>query len=287
MFNGDYCQGFNEAVWDYVHTNGEFIQRASHALTMDNDDNAWIFGGFYFNKKYRSNRDLVKYNFKSKSFTVINSVNTPPSSRYDHSLVYYNNHLYLFGGVINDKDITNEFWSFNILTSKWTLLSSHKNSELAFPKQVAGHTAHVINGEMFIFFGYNPYEEYLYRPQIYNFGSNKWEYGPEHESIVGRFGHSSSLYFKDKDPVILIYGGYTRTSQEPAYNISNDLLLFDISTKTWEMLNNGMEKVFHHTSVVIDDQLIIIGGNKHNESSNIRSNNCFSDQVISYDICKY
>lgn len=55
-------------------------------------------------------------------------------------------------------------------TLKWTLESEYDNTSLALPMAVAGHTAHVIGSEMHMFFGYNMFEGYIYRVQIYSFG---------------------------------------------------------------------------------------------------------------------
>uniref|UniRef100_A0A914DA50 Attractin/MKLN-like beta-propeller domain-containing protein n=1 Tax=Acrobeloides nanus TaxID=290746 RepID=A0A914DA50_9BILA len=90
-------------------------------------------------------------------------------SRYDHTMVFHNNKLYVFGGVVNQNYITNELWSLDMNSLKWTLEFENDNSSLALPMAVAGHTAHVIGNEMHVLFGYNPYEGYLYQVQIYSF----------------------------------------------------------------------------------------------------------------------
>lgn len=77
----------------------------------------------------------------------------------------------MFGGVIGKNKITNEFWEFDILTNRWKLLSPYNSSSvLELPMASAGHTAHVVGNEMHILFGYNPFEGYLFTPQIYSFG---------------------------------------------------------------------------------------------------------------------
>lgn len=78
--------------------------------------------------------------------------------------------LYLFGGIIGLNQTTNEFWEFDLMTKRWGLLFSHNVSVLKIPLATAGHTAHVVGNEMHILFGYNPFEGYLFVPQIYSFG---------------------------------------------------------------------------------------------------------------------
>jgi hypothetical protein len=82
----------------------------------------------------------------------------------------------MFGGVIKQNMITNEFWAFDLDTHLWTKLIGHNDTALAYPAATAGHTAHLIGSEMHILFGYNPYEGYLYAPQIYSFGKWFWFY---------------------------------------------------------------------------------------------------------------
>jgi len=286
LFNGDYCQGLNEGVWDYVHTTGNdritFAPRASHAIAV-NDSRAWIFGGYYFINN--NNEDLVSYDFNTKTFSGVNIRNTPPKTRYDHSVVFYKDKLYIFGGVTNNRTITNELWSLDIATGVWEMLFSHNESAEVIPKPVAGHTAHVINDRMYIFFGYNPYEGFLYRTQIYNFADNSWKLGKDQATVVGRFGHSSNVYFEDsKKPVVYVYGGYNQAAQETAYNISDDLLKFDQETETWTHISSGPARVFRHSSIITDHSLLIIGGNNHNDSTNSRLSECYSEEVYSYDI---
>lgn len=76
----------------------------------------------------------------------------------------------MFGGVVDQNKTTNEFWEFDMSSKRWTLLSLHNASTLDLPMASAGHTAHVIGNEMHILFGYNPFEGYLFTPQIYSFG---------------------------------------------------------------------------------------------------------------------
>jgi len=70
---------------------------------------------------------------------MLDATNTPPSPRYDHSMVEFGNKLYVFGGVINNNLITNEFWSFDMLTQRWTLLNAHNESDSSSPVAVAGN----------------------------------------------------------------------------------------------------------------------------------------------------
>uniref|UniRef100_A0A914Z1N9 Laminin EGF-like domain-containing protein n=1 Tax=Panagrolaimus superbus TaxID=310955 RepID=A0A914Z1N9_9BILA len=281
-YHGDFCQtDIWQSVWDTVHTKNteHFTPRASHAMAVDKNI-AYIYGGYYFKEK--ENQDLLMYNFDTKTFTQINSLKPPPS-RYDHSMVLYEDALYVFGGVINDLTITNEFLKYNITAKTWEVLKPHEDDPESSPRAVAGHTAHVFGRQMFVFFGYNPFEGFYHHVQIYSFDTREWKMGKQND-IVGRFGHSSALSTNTKETMIYIYGGYNQASQEAAYNISDELLMYNPETEEWENLGSDGTRLFRHSAAIVDQQLIITGGNSHNESTSVRDSECFSSKVVAYDI---
>lgn len=135
-------------------------------------------------------------------------------------------------------------------TLRWTIISYHDNSPWAMPLSVAGHTAHFIGNEMYVFFGYNPYHGYLHQVQVYSTGEwliRSWKHstghftdtkGWRHEAsnsvMLGRFGHSSVVYYEaDKRPSVFIYGGYNAPLNSYSYAITDELLLYDPSDQTW------------------------------------------------------
>nr|CAD2183168.1 unnamed protein product [Meloidogyne enterolobii] len=297
--HGDRCQELLlNPTWDIVvptTTNISttiFSPRASHKSVLIGDD-LWIYGGLTLNPTDYSLADFVVYNVKKRSFHSIpqkdENGNKKPLQRYDHSIVHYQNKLYIFGGVINQRTVTNEFWEYNPKNGKWTDLSSHDDSVQAFPLPVAGHTAHVVGTEMHVLFGYNPYEGYLYIPQIYSFETKKWRRGEIDSAILGRFGHSSVLF---TDPnigeMILVYGGYNAPLSSYTYAITDELILYNPTKQIWTHLGNYGVPLFRHSAVLMDDGvMLLVGGNSHNESSTTRKNDCFSGQVHAFDtVCK-
>lgn len=92
---------------------------------------------------------------------------------------------------------------------------------------------------------------------------------------------------KDIGTKVFIYGGYNQASQEAAYNISDELLVYDPESETkWENLGSGGTRLFRHSAAIVDQQLVIVGGNSHNESTSVRDSECFSSKVFAYDIGK-
>uniref|UniRef100_A0A915E013 Laminin EGF-like domain-containing protein n=1 Tax=Ditylenchus dipsaci TaxID=166011 RepID=A0A915E013_9BILA len=240
------------------------------------------FWSMVFNNSRKSN-ELVYLDVNSTRilprFHAVNTTNTP-SPRYDHSMLVYGEgtqqKLYVFGGVIKEKVITNELWCLDMGTMVWTLLSAHDEAPTALPMAVAGHTAHVIGDEMFVFFGYNPFEGFVFRVQIYSFEMKKWRKGDIDSSILGRFGHSSVLFREaDKKAMVLIYGGYNAPLSGYSYSISDELILYDPTEQSWWNLGStGMPPLFRHTAVMLDGIMLI-------------QNDCYSSELLAFDtVCK-
>lgn len=288
--HGDYCQELVlNPVWDVVFTHHSdlFQPRASHKTILIEHE-LWIYGGLTLNSLQMSS-DFVVYNAFDKKFRIIKGQNTAnPLPRYDHSIIQYKQKIYLFGGVINYNEITNEFWEFDLQTSVWTQLYIHNNSANAYPIAIAGHTVHLVGDEMHVLFGYNPYQGYVYTPQIYSFETGKWRRGAVDPTILGRFGHSSALYTEPNNEIgILVYGGYNAPVNSYTYSISDELLLYYPEKQSWINLGNYGIPLFRHTAAVLDGVMLLIGGNSHNESSASKKKDCYSDQILAFDtICK-
>ncbi|KAK0396587.1 hypothetical protein QR680_001776 [Steinernema hermaphroditum] len=284
-FHGERCQeDKGNAVLDELVTSGPAPEGvASHGAVLIGDL-IWIFGGTSFTRNHMFKRISV-YNTATSTWTQKTSNNTPPRPRYDHSVVQYKDVVYLYGGVINEGNTTNELWSLNTTTLQWTLETPSNNSHLAFPQAVAGHTAHVINNEMYVFFGYNIFSGFVHRVQIYSFDSGEWRQGEEHPYIEGRYGHSSVMYSDNEHKnMVIIYGGYNAPPGTFTYAISDQILLFDYLSQSWTVLKNTKVPLFRHSASLINGIMIVIGGNGHNESNPSAHTDCYSSTIYAFDV---
>lgn len=75
------------------------------------------------------------------------------------------NKLYMFGGV-EGNDTSRDLWTYSVGAQTWSV--QHYNSTV--PMGVAGHTAHIVRGVMYVLFGYSPIYGYQNRIQEYNLG---------------------------------------------------------------------------------------------------------------------
>lgn len=74
--------------------------------------------------------------------------------------------LYLFGGV-KGTVIMKDLWKYNIASNTWSSLDSG-------PRNISGHTSHVVNGKMLVIFGYSP--DYGYSNEVFEYNIGKFFY---------------------------------------------------------------------------------------------------------------
>lgn len=176
----------------------------------------------------------------------------------------------MFGGVIDDRIVTNELWSLDLGTLEWTLETANNNASDAVPSAVAGHAAHLIGDEMLVFYGHNPYFGYMYVIQKYKIskqfpyfviffffymflwkslcicraayrdnctGTKRWSVVPDNgPHIQGRFGHSLVSYVYEKKEIILIYGGYMLPNEGILTRVSSTLIEYVCDNREWLLL---------------------------------------------------
>lgn len=73
--------------------------------------------------------------------------------------------LYIFGGRTGKKE-TDELWSFDTQSLRWSLLAAQGD----MPLSVAGHTATLVDSKMIVLFGYGPQRGYTDKVQEYDLG---------------------------------------------------------------------------------------------------------------------
>ena len=62
--------------------------------------------------------------------------------------------IYMYGGMVSNS-VTSELWAYSIKKNEW----SHSKNDRAVA--VVGHTAHLIDGIMYVIFGHSPIYGYM------------------------------------------------------------------------------------------------------------------------------
>ncbi|XP_013386295.1 attractin-like isoform X2 [Lingula anatina] len=250
-----------------VHIDG----RASHRTVL-HGDHMWLIGGEHFGGS--TFQQIARFDMVNKFWEAVepSTVINPPK-RYGHTLVMIQNDIYMYGGLVGKKQVTNELWKFNINTKDWLLVNQTG-------LQVVGHTAHYVNGEMIVIFGHSPVFGYLNTVQKCDIVIGSCQLVQTSGAIVkGGYGHTS-VYHKDK---IYVHGGYHSTAVS-TYKISDELYSFETTTNKWVILHSSGQRRYLHSAVVISGLMLVFGGNTHNDTSTSHGAKCHSLNFLGYDL---
>lgn len=277
-YAGEDCSSLRKTgYWETLRTNSDALYgRASHATVVYKDE-MWIFGGERFRKEKYC--DIWRFNFSSQEWIQPEPARVHgrvPFRRYGHTAVVHERHAYIYGGMVYDKNVTNELWRYTFDTNTWTLLSSDN----AIPS--LGHTAAKVEGEMIIIFGHSPIYGYLNYVQHYDIVGEKWKLVETKGSQVkGGFGHSS--VYDPHSKKIYVHGGYHSESSS-SYDFDDVLYVYDPASHHWEERRRGLSKRYLHSAVIISGVMLVYGGNIHNDTSTNHGSKCQSSHFLAYDI---
>ncbi|KAK9448143.1 uncharacterized protein V1518DRAFT_419791 [Limtongia smithiae] len=111
----------------------------------------YIFGGSIGNQYFD---DMYCYDLRnvakpgSSMWEKVEYQSVAPPARANHSMVYYNDRLFMFGGL-NQDTLFNDTWCFDLRSRMWFLIPQYGLT----PKPVESHTASVISDMMYVFGG--------------------------------------------------------------------------------------------------------------------------------------
>lgn len=247
----------------------KFSDRFEHsAAFIKSNECVYVFGG---NSQNSVLDDLLKYCFSESRWEVINKTEPWPSARYDHSLVVYEEGMFVFGGVLSDGSHSNELWIYDTATANWSLLAS--NSTLQ-PPGLSGHSMTLVDDVMYIIGGKTDGGKYSSR--IYSMNASSPQSWSTLKLSGGRSGdrllHGHSAVYHPETSSIIIYGGIAARSARYT-TLSSKIFTFNIINKYWTEIhyNNyvgpGTPHVprqrAHHTAVIMGNYMVIYGGNVH------------------------
>ncbi|KAJ8025805.1 Attractin-like protein 1 [Holothuria leucospilota] len=266
----------SEGLWE-IRDEKTVFSRASAGSVVIGDE-LWVIGGYGFVKE--ESMPVFKYNFTSgvsESVPVTSSTGSLPLPRYAHSAALYKDVIIVYGGNIVDGAETSEVWLLNTTTLSWSDAMNINSTA----KAMQGHTAHILNDSMLVFFGYNPTYDYVGWVQKYDILNNSWSIlQTDGFPVMGAFGHSS-VYSPEMQKVF-VYGGYPFNRLE---NLPGGLLYeFDVVKQKWSILPSAMQSRFLHSAVLIGHKMYVFGGNSHTDSNEYKGAQCYSNNFMIYDI---
>ncbi|XP_061648681.1 ras guanine nucleotide exchange factor F isoform X1 [Phyllopteryx taeniolatus] len=162
-----------------------------------------------------------------------------PTNRKGHSAVVGGSSMLVYGGFVDIKGSSQEFWSLDFDTMVWSLLTGLQQGSLS-PGPRHSHSAMVYQSCMYLFGGLKGLREqrdfWKWNPASYTWSSLKTKSGPS--KLIG---HSAVAY---KDSMLLFGGG------ESLNYPKNCLWRYNFSTHTWWQINtmpgsSSPDKIHH------------------------------------------
>lgn len=208
----------NTETWSKVKYQGKIPSARSGCKSAVDGSLLYIFGGYTAKSSNIKEFYCDMYCFDTQTMTWTEiSYNTEsgqiPSKRTDHSLVFYNDFLYVFGGKgkkSGKDEIYKDLYKFNLKTKVWTEIKG----ERAILQPSFGHSATMYNDSMYVFGGWDG-KVCLDDFYQYSFNTNIW-YSLKRssgEKPSPRYRHDALAYMGS----LYIFGGVN--ASQLRYNI--------------------------------------------------------------------
>ena len=181
------------------------------------------------------------------------TVKTDISPLANHSASIYKEKLYIFGGDDETERVTNDLIEGHISNiADWKKIKTEKT-----PPPRSSHTCNIIDNNLYIYGGCGHGGVPLQDIWTYSFNNGTWEeLQPRGEIPLARASHSSVVY---DNRYIIIYGGWNFEK------FFSDIWAYDIVDNHWTQIiasnsSKSSEIRVKHKAVILDNQMIIVGG---------------------------
>ncbi|XP_026151732.1 host cell factor 2 [Mastacembelus armatus] len=204
----------------------------------------YVFGGM-LDSAYTKCRcalwvfDVEKQKWVHCQGTVSSPKSQMPSNRKEHSAVVIGSSMLVYGGFVDIRGSSQDFWSLDLDSMAWSLLSGSQQSSLG-PGPRHSHSAVAYHDCMYLFGGLKGLREQRDFWK-WNSTSHQWSSLRTNSGPSRLMGHSAVAY---KDSMLLFGGGESQNSPK------NCLWRYNFSTQTWgqvaTLLGSNPPHKIHH-----------------------------------------
>ncbi|KAL4490971.1 hypothetical protein ABPG72_008707 [Tetrahymena utriculariae] len=252
--------------WQEIKVSGKNLESRSYHAICINGDYLYTYGGYENNEIMSSlfaRLKMQNHNDKYDWEIISTKSLLTPGTRRRHSLVSFQDKIYLFGGQTSNYQTVrvNDVYEFNIQQNEWNI-KKNNNKQILIP-QLYSHNAFVYKNEMYIFGGYSTQSGYSNQLYSFNLINFSWRIIQSNLSlskqITKRSGASLSLY----NDYVFVFGGQNEDTR------LNDLWCLNLS-KADQQGNIIWQKIHPeddipqgrsgHQSVTYKNYLFIFGG---------------------------
>ncbi|XP_044293916.1 tip elongation aberrant protein 3-like [Varanus komodoensis] len=228
--------------WERLDNSEDGPEELEEHTMVDYQGVLYIFGGMVDSAFTQKKNPLWMYDTDSTKWmecqltAVVEGERAVPVNRKGHSAVIYRGSMYLYGGYVDFKGASQEFWSLCFDTRQWTPVPATLNGGTPGPRH--GHSAVVYRNSMYLFgglMGLNEQKDFW-----------KWDFLAASWSSIRRsqgppkvVGHSA-LIFEDS---MLVFGGGVSNARP-----SSTLWKYHFPTQTWKKMASTTDpssKAYH------------------------------------------
>ncbi|XP_033017979.1 ras guanine nucleotide exchange factor F-like isoform X1 [Lacerta agilis] len=225
--------------WERLENSEDGPEELEEHTMVDYQGILYIFGGmvdsaFTLRKNPLWMYDTDSAKWMERQLTAGESEGTAPVNRKGHSAVVYKGIMYMYGGYVDLKGASQEFWTLCLNKKQWTPAVSYGGS----PGPRHGHSAVVHGNNMYLFGGLVGLSEqkdfWKWDFMAANWSSIRTSHGPP--KVVG---HSALIF---EDSMLLFGGGISNTRP------SSILWKYHFPSRMWKQLARTTEpssKAFH------------------------------------------
>jgi len=217
-------QSIGSNTWKRLGLNGEPSERSSHPMTSIGNK-IYLVGG-EDTPRNPINMNVHQFDLDSNAWSEFKGQNAPLPTL-GHTLIPFNNKLYLFGGRNKDAQDLNQLYSFDPAKQLWQKIEAENPAP---PRSY--HTASIVGDKMFLFGGCGLKNCRLNDIHCFDITRQKWTtYLPNDaskETPKPRGGASMTAFIipGTNDYEIFVYGGFA------GYELG-DAWFFNTKTKEW------------------------------------------------------
>ncbi|XP_069472847.1 leucine-zipper-like transcriptional regulator 1 homolog [Ambystoma mexicanum] len=193
----------------------------------------YVFGGMLDSGFTQGKTPLWMYNIDSEAWVLNQTKETElefagPVNRKSHSAVVFDAGMYLYGGYLDLKGASEEFWFLNFDSMKWTCLPHGSCDSGPGPRY--GHSSVVYKDAMYVFGGLVGMVE-KNDFWAWNFYSQAWTVIKASSGPPKVMGHSSVVY----EDFMLVFGG-GKANDDP----TSDLWRYQFCSQTWKKMTSKL-----------------------------------------------
>ena len=251
-----------------------------------------MYGGFKYDTQSDSG-DLAVFDIRNRTWRVDQVTDnniTKPQLRYEHTTVFWNDSLIMFGGKLTgDESTVDDMWRYDFSTLSWSPVlytSDFGQNDISGSNpalKLAGHSANLVTLSnntqiMVVLFGYHPtmgFSPFVYE---YNPASLSWNQPQTEGAIIrGVLGHSSA--YDRASNLIYVHGGMQYISSSTS-RLTSQTISYNPESREILMLTPSERPRYLHSSVFVNGVMYIYGGSIHNDTT--PSALCYSSDFMAY-----